>query len=312
MSNPRRPAEQKGHPRKNKGEKTAEVHRIKEELRQYAHSKWGRAWVNSILKYGRPYRMRRALAYAQEERISNLIISPGKIFSTVQGTAPTPYRVTIHFDTIPDEDWNKILQEISEKTIYIIQLLENRMPDDFIAIFKDHGHSLFPIASRQLDASCSCPDKEIPCKHIASTILYIARVVDFNPFILLKIKGMERDKFLGELKKLRTLDSELFKEMDLKKRGKKKGKDLRKKDFSVPILPAHDLKHSLKNFKEGDPIKIGFQIKTPRKHIETLDSLGSPDNLESPETFDLLFRNIYYKVVKKTYSMALELEKKQG
>ena len=123
--------------------------------------------------------MERGVRYAQENRIDNLTISPGMIFSTVQGTAPTPYRVKINFTPITDEGWETLIEALSKKVGYLISMLENNMPEGIIQIFNKNGFPLFPPPTKELDASCSCPDKAIPCKHIAATILYIARVVDF-------------------------------------------------------------------------------------------------------------------------------------
>ncbi len=298
---------------KSQAEKHKEVMKIKNDLRNYARSMWGKKWVESILKYGRPYRMRRALIYAKEERMSNLIISTGKIFSTVQGTAPTPYRVNINFKPIPESGWKKIMNVIANKSKYIIQLLDNVMPKEFIPIFKEKGYSLFPKNTRNLNASCSCPDKEVPCKHIASTILYIARVVDFDPFILLKLKGKKRSEFIQMINELRNQKNTLLGETRDQKRQypDQKKKEIKKKDFNVPVVLAKNIEHNKKRFTEGDPLEVGFRILQPRKNIETLDTMGLPENLERPDTFDLVFRNIYYKTVKDTYKMAENLDREK-
>ena len=98
--------------------KRNEVQQIKEDLLNFAHSHWGHQWIESILKFGRPYRMQRGMRYAEENRIENLTVTPGQIFGTVQGTAPTPYRVKINFKTVPEEGWQKILDKIAKKVKY--------------------------------------------------------------------------------------------------------------------------------------------------------------------------------------------------
>jgi len=248
------------------------------------------------------------LNYAQEERISNLIISPGKIFCTVQGTAPTPYRVNVNFDIIPEKGWDEVLDEIAEKSKFLIQLLDKIMPKEFIEIFERHGYSLFPEASRKLDAKCSCPDKAIPCKHIASTILYIARVVDFNPFILLKLKGMPKEELLERLKELRNKKNPNYQRSVMPSEKKAIKKTTIDKDFAVPYLPAHDLDQNIESFEKGRAYGVGFSIKEPRKTIETLETLGIPSNLEEPDNFELIFRNIFYSVVKRAYKMSSKLK----
>ena len=200
------PSHNKGRNGKNGKNKSAKSHRdtrkevqkIKGEIRNFAKSEWGQRWVDEILHIGRPFRMQRGIRYAQENRIDHLNITPGQIFATVQGTAPTPYRVKIQFEKIPDQGWAKLLDFIGSKAKYIISLLENRMPNDIIEVFDEIGYPLYPDPKR-IQSSCSCPDKEIPCKHIAATILYVALVIDFNPFLLFKLRGKEKDEILNHL-----------------------------------------------------------------------------------------------------------------
>ncbi|MFX0009625.1 MAG: hypothetical protein ACFE9R_04870, partial [Candidatus Hermodarchaeota archaeon] len=94
------------------------------ELLNYAKSSWGTLWIQSNLQFGRPFRMQRGIEYAKDhQRIDNLSLNPGQIFATVQGTAPTPYRVKINFDVIPEEDWQKILKSLAKHPLDLIELL---------------------------------------------------------------------------------------------------------------------------------------------------------------------------------------------
>ena len=157
--------------RQQRKQKSQEVQAIFQELETFTKTAWGREWVNSILESGRPYRMQRGIRYAQEDRVENLTVIPGELFATVQGTAPTPYRVKVQFKTIPEEGWKKIIDLIANKSIYLVRLLENKMPEELMDIFEDAGFSLFPPPAEELNATCSCPDQEVPCKHIAATTL---------------------------------------------------------------------------------------------------------------------------------------------
>jgi uncharacterized Zn finger protein len=133
-----------------------EVEQIKKNLVNFAKTSWGKQWIQSNLEIGRPFRMQRGIEYVKDERrIENLSINTGQIFATVQGTAPTPYRVKINFEPILDEGWKIILTELAKKTINLIELLEGFLPEDVITIFDDNGYSLFPNASKGLNATCS-------------------------------------------------------------------------------------------------------------------------------------------------------------
>ncbi|MBY8981617.1 MAG: SWIM zinc finger family protein [Candidatus Lokiarchaeota archaeon] len=285
-----------------KNEKAAEVKQIKEDLINYAKTSWGKKWIFSILKIGRPYRMRRGIQYAkEEERINNLIINKGQIFALVQGTAPTPYRVKIKFNIIPDNDWHKITQELGNNIFNLMTLLHGKLTEDIITIFEKCNHSLFPEVSEVLNASCSCPDEAIPCKHIAATILYISRVLDYNPLILLKIRGKNKKELIGELKignppeisdKQKLLDS----------KNKKNSKDYY--SFNVPKITKKEIENKSKSFENQDI--INFHFKKPGKYIETLENLGLPDSLENPKEFAIVFKKIYRQITQEIYKISIK------
>ena len=284
-----------------KRQKHEEVMQIKRDLINYAHTTWGREWIKSILKTGRPYRMQRGILYAQdEERISNLRINKGHIFAMVQGTAPTPYRVNIYFKTIPDDVWKQIINQLSSKAINLIKLLEGELPEEIIEIFEKNNYSFFiEEIKTEEDAKCSCPDKAIPCKHIAATILYIAHVLDFDPFILLHLRGKTKEELLIEL----SFSEEINVKID---EGTKEDVE---SSFDIPKLAIKDL-----NINEPDKqefSQIGFKFRKPGKIIETLENLGLPKNLENPKAFATVLNSIYHTVTANIYNLALSFERSQ-
>ena len=283
--------------------KRHEVQQIMDDLLNFAHTQWGIQWIESILKFGRPYRMQRGMRYAEENRIENLTVTPGQIFGTVQGTAPTPYRVKINFKTIPKEGWNEILLKIAKKVKYIISLLENKIPDNLHQIFKETGYELFPPASKTLNASCSCPDQAVPCKHIAATILYTARVLDLDPFLLLKLRGKSRDDLLHDLQLVRSCANRPIVQSTHKIREQIHSYD---EIFDVPSLNFHDL--SQKNFLSGEPFEIGFSFSKPGVHFDILDTLGIAPNVEKPLEFEEVMKDLYTTVTNSIFKKAKSLE----
>jgi len=274
-----------------------EVEQIKKDLIRFANTSWGKQWIQSNLKIGRPFRMQRGIEYVKDERrIDNLSISSGQIFATVQGTAPTPYRVKINFDPILEEGWAEILKKLANKIINLIELLDGSLPEDIIAIFDESEYSLFPDASQGFNATCSCPDTAIPCKHIAAVILYIARVLDYNPLLLLELRGKSKNEILNDLSLVQdgksTKESE---EVSTMKNGKFK--------FNLPGISIQDLSDKQKGSGKDD-FSIGFKLKKPGKIIETLENLGVPQNIEN-KAFEIVLRAIYSTVSSKIYESSL-------
>lgn len=276
-----------------------EVEEIKKNLINYAKTPWGKEWITSNLKIGRPFRMQRGIEYAKdEERIDNLSISAGQIFATVQGTAPTPYRVKINFELIPDEGWEKIVNNLSTRLPSLIELLEGSLPQNIIDLFENNEYSLFPDSSKGLDSTCSCPDKAVPCKHIAAIILYLTRVLDYNPFLLLELRGKSKEEILDDLSLSHPIESKNESEnfsavnnIEFK--------------FNVPKISIQELPE---HYSDTDKDTIGFNIRKPGKIIETLENLGIPQTIEN-KAFMIVFRSIYQKITVKSHEISLEFNK---
>jgi uncharacterized Zn finger protein len=291
-------------PRKSEYEKERtreEVEQIKKNLVNFAKTSWGKQWIQSNLQIGRPFRMQRGIEYVKDERrIENLSISTGQIFATVQGTAPTPYRVKINFEPILEEGWKIILKELAIKTINLIELLEGFLPEDIVTIFDENGYSLFPNASKGLNATCSCPDTAIPCKHIAAVILYLARVLDYNPFLLLELRGKSKSEILNEL----SLGQGAKSENESEKISMTNNIEFK---FNVPKISIVELSSEQKKTSTDiDEYNIGFTFRKPGKLIETLENLGVPQNIEN-KAFEIVLRAIYRKITSKIHDLSLEL-----
>ena len=250
---------------------------------------------------GRPFRMQRGIDYAKdEERIGNLIINPGEIFATVQGTAPTPYRVRINFEMIPEDGWDGILNSLANKILNLIRLLEGELPEDIIEIFAEHKYPLFPDSINSSNAKCSCPDQAIPCKHVASVVLNLALVIDYDPFILMKLRGKSKGEIISDLGLLQLVDNEIT---DEKFEKRPKTDQIAEFSFNLPKISIAELYK--KKLTSDEIQKIGFKFKKPGKIIETLENLGLPSNLNNPKAFETVFRAIYRTVSTDIYKKSI-------
>jgi uncharacterized Zn finger protein len=75
------------------------------------------------------------------------------------------------------------------------------MPLDIEEAFKEAGLSLFPEKLKDLKTACSCPDWSNPCKHIAAVYYLLAEEFDRDPFLIFKLRGMNREDLITMLSK---------------------------------------------------------------------------------------------------------------
>ncbi|MBN2154414.1 MAG: SWIM zinc finger family protein [Candidatus Lokiarchaeota archaeon] len=261
-------------------------------LLQFGSTWWGRSWIKSMLKYGRFFRMQRGITYTKENRVSNIIIKKGEIFALCQGTAPVPYRVKIEFTPIVSEQWRQVIEEMGQTIEIEAKLLSGEMPQHINKLFLRKGVPLFPVPKQNLDATCNCPDEEIPCKHIAAVILTLASIFDYDPFMLFELRGKSREELLSELQFLAT-------------EGEPRDNVMR----SGQIEPNTQKSRSFLHPDISKLQSIEFDI-SPLESTETLfHQLGTPSEIKNHE-FSEVMSTIYRDV--SQFANELIYHKKKG
>lgn len=167
----------------------------------FAKKWWSKRWIQTLESFHIGARLSRGRSYARKGQVAALDISKGKVTAKVQGTRSGAYRIAIKLKPFTKKDWEQIIERIAEQPIYAVQLLANEMPQDIEAVFEELELSLFPEQQKDLNTDCSCPDWSNPCKHIAAVFYLMAEAFDEDPFLLFRLRGMDRETFLGKLRK---------------------------------------------------------------------------------------------------------------
>ncbi|TYT74654.1 SWIM zinc finger family protein [Desulfobotulus mexicanus] len=160
---------------------------------------WGRRWIAVLEAIGGSTRMARGRSYARKGQVSSLEILPGEIRARVQGSARTPYMVSIKLRTLQKTEWKKVAHALMEAPLVAARLIAGEMPEEMEAIAQRVSVPFFPEKNKDLETNCSCPDWSDPCKHIAAVYYLVAEALDQNPFLLFQLRGMEREAFVGLL-----------------------------------------------------------------------------------------------------------------
>ncbi|NJL44800.1 MAG: hypothetical protein HC922_01765 [Leptolyngbyaceae cyanobacterium SM2_3_12] len=164
---------------------------------------WVQRWVDLLNSYRFKKRLERGRIYAREGHILSLEYKGSKVTALVQGTADDPYKLSIWLDAFSDEDWNYVIDSLSEQAIYSAQLLAGELPSEIEAVFTANGLSLFPFNLTEVHSKCSCPDPKNPCKHIAAVYYQLGDFFREDPFVLFQLRGRSRDSILEALRQKR-------------------------------------------------------------------------------------------------------------
>ena len=158
---------------------------------------WAKRWISVLESFDTGERLGRGRRYARGGQVLSIDIDRELVTAEVQGSRPKPYKVVIRVKALVREDWERLAASLAHQAIFAAKLLAGEMPPDIETAFTDVGLSLFPQASEDLETACSCPDWSNPCKHIAAVYYLLGEEFDRDPFVLFKLRGMERDELVG-------------------------------------------------------------------------------------------------------------------
>ncbi len=165
-----------------------------------AASWWSRRFVDVLESYGLGSRMQRGRRYARAGQVLSFDLHAGMLVAQVQGSRPTPYVVTVAAPSPTVEQWASVDAALAARVGFVARLIAGEVPPDLEDVFRDASVDLFPVAWSTLEARCSCPDWENPCKHIAAVLYLFADRLDDDPWLLLAWRGRSRDQILDPLR----------------------------------------------------------------------------------------------------------------
>lgn len=175
----------------------------------FGTSWWGKRWSQILDGYGLGARLTRGRTYARNGQVISIDIDKGIVTAKVQGSRATPYKVVIKMVTITAPTWEKIIAVLADEARFLAKLLAGEMPNEIEEVFKKVGVDLFPSQAQDLSTDCSCPDWSNPCKHIAAVYLLLGEVFDKDPFLIFKLRGMERVDLLAAFNSSNTPTSHM-------------------------------------------------------------------------------------------------------
>lgn len=168
---------------------------------------WASRWLAALERLVNPGRLARGRTYARTGQVLSLEISPDDpvaVHAVVQGTRPEPYQVTVEFRRLTDDEWERVIDAMSEQALYAARLLSGEMPEQIEEVFASVGTSLFPARAGDMRTHCTCPDQANPCKHIAAVHYLIGERFDEDPFLMFALRGRGREQIVAALRARRS------------------------------------------------------------------------------------------------------------
>ena len=161
---------------------------------------WSRRFIDVLESFGMSGRLARGRAYARAGQVLDFELTQGKVTANVQGSRERPYKVKIGVLPLTTAQWRKVEHALASQALFRAKLLAGEMPHEIEEVFASCGTPLFPRTPADLEMSCSCPDWEVPCKHLAAVCYVLAEEFDHDPFGMIAWRGRGKDELLAALR----------------------------------------------------------------------------------------------------------------
>jgi uncharacterized Zn finger protein len=202
---------------------------------------WSRRFIELLESFGVGSRLKRGRNYARQGQVTELEVEPGVVLAKVQGSRYTPYRVRIRGKVLSEAQWRRAEKAMASQALPLAQLLAGEMPRDIEAVFSSCKLTLLPSSKAELKASCTCPDHENPCKHVAAVYYILAERFDEDPFLIFAWRGLDKPELLERLRARRAAG------------GRRTASDASATQAPAQVEPAVPLSGQLESFWSVGP-----------------------------------------------------------
>ncbi len=162
----------------------------------FAKNWWAKRWIAVLEGFEIGARLGRGRRYARRGQVLSIDVDRELVTAEVQGSRAKPYKVAITVKALSKDEWVEVGEKLASQARFAAKLLAGEIPQDIEAVFDEVGLSLFPDPLHDLQTHCSCPDWSNPCKHIAAVYYLLGEEFDRDPFLIFKLRGMEREALM--------------------------------------------------------------------------------------------------------------------
>ena len=244
---------------------------------------WSGRFLRSLERLGMTTRLKRGHAYFEEGRVLDLEVEAGEVRSLVKDDVE--YECRIHFEPFSNMDWSESLERLALSDLTAAALLTTgRMPPQIEVFFVPSGCRLLPKGGSDLEFHCPCPDKAIPCKHLAATAYSLAEKLDLDPWLLFLLRGRSAEEIERELLNIWSRDLKDEKR-DLPTSEKKEIRQENTSEQNIDLFWANAFKEPIL-FPPSDRIVLGL----------TLDRMALPEPKINAQAWQQTMTEIYNEV----------------
>ena len=105
---------------------------------------WSRRFIAVLESYGMTGRLQRGRSYARRGQVLEFKLATGKVAARVQGSRPSPYKVTITVLPLTTAQWREVESRLAAQALFRARLLAGEMPAEIEQVFADAARHCSP------------------------------------------------------------------------------------------------------------------------------------------------------------------------
>ena len=166
---------------------------------------WERRWLTVLRELNIMVEPERVRVLIQGYRVRQLELSSGRIDAEIHHGELGDCAVGVEISKLTDGQWDAVLDVLSRQALFSAQLLAGEMPKEIEQVFAKAGAALLPVDRSEIIQSCSCCEgNEAICRPALATYLAVGDMLTDDPWLLLRLRGRDRQQILHELGNRRT------------------------------------------------------------------------------------------------------------
>jgi uncharacterized Zn finger protein len=159
---------------------------------------WGRAWVRAVEEASySDDDLHRARALSRSGGIGQITVDRGRVVASCLERADV-WPVSCTLPELDPVSRGALVEVVASEAGHLAALLAGELPHRLVEQAEESGVELLPYGG-ELATSCPCGTWVDPCPHALAVLLQVAWLVDGDPGVLLRVRGLSTDELQVEL-----------------------------------------------------------------------------------------------------------------
>ncbi len=166
---------------------------------------WGRAWVRAVeeASYAESD-LHAARGLSRSGGIGGITVDGGVVVAQVHHRADV-WRVTATVPQLDPVSRRAFVEVVAGESGHLGALIAGELPHRLVEQAEEAGVELLPYGG-ELGSACPCGAWVDPCVHALAVMLQVAWLVDGDPWVLLRLRGLTPDDLQTELAAVAPLE----------------------------------------------------------------------------------------------------------